>query len=220
MNRPFSIGVLYLLAALPGCAAKTSTDQPGGQSSPAAASSATQVEDGEDQEMTSENAKGALGFTVEDIDGNDVSLKRYLGQVVLIVNVASKCGLTPQYEELQELHERYAGQGLAILGFPANDFLSQEPGTNEQIKQFCSTKYGVGFDMFAKISVKGRDQCALYAYLTSKEDNPEFGGELAWNFTKFLVGRDGKIIGRFEPRVRPSDPKVISAIEAALQQRG
>jgi len=124
--------------------------------------------------------------------------------------------MTPQYEGLQKLHEQYADRGLSILGFPANNFLRQEPGTNAQIKEFCSTKYGVGFDMFAKVSVKGRDKCELYGFLTSKQSNPEFGGELKWNFMKFLVDREGQVIGRFEPRVKPEDPKVLQAIEAAL----
>jgi glutathione peroxidase len=143
-------------------------------------------------------------------------LKKYRGKVLLIVNVASKCGLTPQYAGLQKLHEQYADRGLAILGFPANNFLRQEPGTNAQIKEFCSTKYGVGFDMFAKVSVKGHDKCELYGFLTNKQSNPEFGGELKWNFTKFLVDREGRVIGRFEPRVKPGDPEVVHAIKAAL----
>jgi glutathione peroxidase len=168
--------------------------------------------------MTAENATSALDFTVKDIDGDDVPLSKYGGKVVLIVNVASKCGLTPQYEDLQSLHERYAEDGLAILGFPANNFLRQEPGTNEQIKQFCSAEYGVEFDMFSKVSVKGRDMCELYRYLTSKKSNPDFGGGIKWNFTKFLVGRDGKTTARFGPRTRPSDSKVISAVEEALNK--
>jgi glutathione peroxidase len=178
------------------------------------------TDNGETHEMTAENAASALDFTVKDIDGDDVSLSKYRGKVVLIVNVASKCGLTPQYEDLQRLHERYAEGGLAILGFPANNFLRQEPGTNEQIKQFCSTEYGVDFDMFSKVSVKGRDACELYRYLTSKKSNPEFGGGIKWNFTKFLLSRDGKIIARFGPRTRPSDSKVIGAIQTALGKGG
>ena len=183
----------------------------------AAAQSATTTDKGESQTMTAENATSALDFTVKDIDGDDVSLAKYRGKVVLIVNVASKCGFTPQYEDLQNLHEQYAADGLAILGFPANNFLSQEPGTNEEIRQFCTTNYGVEFDMFAKVSVKGRNTCELYRYLTSKKSNPEFGGGIKWNFTKFLLDRGGKVIARFGSRVRPSDPKVTSAIEAALQ---
>jgi glutathione peroxidase len=159
----------------------------------------------------------ALYFMVKDIDAAEVALSKYRGKVVLIVNVASKCGLTPQYKDLQELHERYAKDGLAILGFPANDFLSQEPGTNTEIKQFCTAKFGVEFDMFAKVVVKGPAKCKLYDFLTSKERNPEFGGKIKWNFTKFLLDRKGQIIARFEPRTRPNDSKVIAAIEKALR---
>jgi glutathione peroxidase len=167
--------------------------------------------------MKAESTTSALDFTVKDIDGEDVSLSKYRGKVVLIVNVASKCGFTYQYEDLQRLHERYGKEGLAILGIPSNDFLSQEPGTNEDIKQFCTTTYGVEFDMFAKVSVKGRNKCELYQFLTSKKRNPHFGGEVKWNFTKFLLGRDGQVIARFGSRTRPSDPEVVGAIEAALR---
>jgi glutathione peroxidase len=175
------------------------------------------AENGGKEMMTADKASSALDFTVKDIDGNDVSLAKYRGKVVLIVNVASKCGLTPQYEELQRLHERYSGEGLAILGFPANDFLWQEPGTNEQIRQFCSTRYGVSFDMFSKIHVKGRKKAELYKFLTSRDKNPRFGGELKWNFTKFLLNREGEVIARFEPRTRPEDPEFLAAVGGALK---
>lgn len=218
MNSNRTSFLLFLLIGICGCASQTQDDAPAGESqaSPTRANSAGGQ--GESKMAAAEHAASALDFKVKDIDGTDVSLSKYRGKVVLIVNVASKCGLTPQYEELQKLHERYADRGLAILGFPANNFLSQEPGTNEQIRQFCTTRYGVEFDMFAKVSVKGRDKCELYRYLTSRESNPEFGGELTWNFTKFLLDREGRLIARFEPRVRPSDPKIVSAVEAALQQ--
>jgi len=160
-----------------------------------------------------------LDFTMETIDGKRVPLSRYRGKVVLIVNVASKCGLTPQYKGLQALYEKYRKQGLVILGFPANDFASQEPGTNQEIKQFCSTNYGVTFPMFAKIVVKGEGQHPLYRRLTSKETNPRFGGEIEWNFTKFLIGRDGEIAGRFGPRTEPLDPSVTAAIEQLLKAK-
>ncbi|RMF72530.1 MAG: glutathione peroxidase [Planctomycetota bacterium] len=166
--------------------------------------------------MTADRAQTVLDFTMNNIDGEPVPLKRYEGKVLLIVNVASKCGLTPQYEQLQELHEKYAKRGLAILAFPANNFRQQEPGTAKEIKEFCRTKYGVQFDLFSKISVTGDDCHELYKFLTSKRKNPEFAGPIQWNFTKFLVGPDGKVIARFEPRTRPDDPKVIEAIEAAL----
>ena len=164
-------------------------------------------------------AKSPLEFKVKDIDGKKIDLSKYEGKVVLMVNVASKCGLTPQYEQLQALHDEYAEKGLAILGFPANNFGKQEPGTNKAIKRFCTSKYDVKFDLFAKVSVKGDDQCELYKFLTSKEDNGEFGGEIKWNFTKFLIGRDGKVISRFEPRTKPDEKKVVSAIEKALGEK-
>jgi glutathione peroxidase len=159
-------------------------------------------------------------FTVEDIEGNEVGLGDFRGRVLLIVNVASKCGFTPQYEGLQELYETYRDRGLVVLGFPANDFLWQEPGTNAEIKTFCSTRYGVTFPMFAKISVKGRDQHPLYRFLTDKRTNPEFGGRITWNFNKFLIGRDGTIRARFGSRTTPDDPKVAAAIEEALREAG
>ncbi len=157
-----------------------------------------------------------LDLTVKDIDGRDVNLADYKGQVVMIVNVASKCGLTPQYEKLEALYRKYKDQGFVILGFPANNFMGQEPGTNEEIKQFCSTKYNVTFPMFSKISVKGDDIAPLYAWLTSKDTNPEFSGDIEWNFAKFLVGRDGKVKARFSPRTAPDDASVTAAIEKEL----
>ena len=157
-----------------------------------------------------------LDLTVLDINGNEVDLSAYEGKVLLIVNVASKCGLTPQYAELMELHNSYADQGLAILGFPANNFRNQEPGSNEEIKLFCTQNYNVAFDMFAKISVFGDDISPLYRRLTSAETNAPFAGDIQWNFTKFLVGRDGRVIARFEPQTKPTDEAVIAAIESAL----
>lgn len=162
---------------------------------------------------------GPLGFTVKDIDGNDVALDKYAGKVVMIVNVASKCGLTPQYTALQELHEKYGEQGLAVLGFPANNFGNQEPGTNEEIKEFCSTRYRVTFDMFGKISVKGDDIHPLFAWLTDGKTNGDFAGDIGWNFNKFLIGRDGKVIARFNPRTKPDDKEVVEAIEKALAEK-
>ncbi len=158
-----------------------------------------------------------LDFTMKDIDGQGVSLNTYRGNVLLIVNVASKCGYTPQYEGLQTLYTKYKDQGLVVLGFPANNFGNQEPGTNEEIKSFCSTKYRVTFPMFAKISVKGDDIHPLYRYLTSRETNPDFAGDISWNFNKFLVGRDGKIVARFESADAPGSAKVVQAVESALK---
>ncbi len=166
--------------------------------------------------VTAQTATSPLDFTLKDIDGKDVALSKYSGKVVLIVNVASRCGMTPQYEQLEQLHKKYAGQGLAILGFPCNDFGGQEPGSPEEIKEFCKSKYGVEFDLFAKVAVGGDGSAELYKYLTSKERNGEFGGSIRWNFTKFLVDRSGKVIARYEPRTRPDEAPLITALEAAL----
>ena len=157
-----------------------------------------------------------LNFTMKRLNGKEASLSQYEGKVLLLVNVASQCGLTPQYDGLQSLHKKYAGQGLAVLGFPANEFGAQEPGTNEEIAQFCKANYGVDFDMFAKVVVKGQGQCPLYQHLTSKQSNPKFGGPISWNFEKFLIGRNGEIVARFAPDVEPESEEVVKAIEAAL----
>jgi glutathione peroxidase len=166
-------------------------------------------------------AEGAqvLDYTMKDIDGKDVDLAKYKGDVVMIVNVASKCGLTPQYKQLQELHSKYSGKGLKILGFPANNFMGQEPGTDEDIKQFCVKEYNVEFDMFSKISVKDEGQADLYKELTSETENKGFGGDISWNFEKFLVNREGKVIARFTPKTKPDAPEVIAAIEKELAKK-
>jgi glutathione peroxidase len=156
-------------------------------------------------------------FSLKDIDHKEVSLSQYLGKVVMIVNVASRCGFTPQYEGLQSLYLKYKDQGFVILGFPANNFGFQEPGTDEEIKTFCSAKYNVTFPIFSKISVKGNDIHPLYKLLTGKETDPEFGGDIKWNFSKFLLDKNGKIIARFEPQVKPESDQVIQAVEKALQ---
>jgi len=165
----------------------------------------------------SETVKSIHDFTVQDIDGKEVSLADYKGKVLMIVNVASKCGFTGQYAGLQELYDTYKDKGFVILGFPANDFLGQEPGTNDEIKQFCTLNYGVSFPMFAKISVKGDEQHPLYKYLTDKKANPDFGGKITWNFNKFLVDANGKVIGRFGTRTAPKSKTVIEEIEKALK---
>lgn len=169
-------------------------------------------------ESTTSAGANILNHTVKDIDGNEIDLEQYKGKVILLVNVASKCGLTPQYADLMEIHNKYASKGLAILGFPANNFRNQEPGSNAEIKEFCSSNYNVAFDLFSKISVAGEDKAPLYKVLTSNELNGEFGGEIKWNFTKFLADKDGNIIARFEPRTKPTDETVITAIEAALNK--
>jgi glutathione peroxidase len=154
---------------------------------------------------------------LKDIDGKDTSLKPYKGKVLLIVNVASKCGLTPQYQGLEAIHEKYKDKGFTVLGFPCNQFAGQEPGTNEEIKQFCSSKYNVSFPLFDKLDVNGEKRHPLYVALAGK-DSP-YPGDIKWNFGKFLIGRDGKIIKRFEPKTTPDSPEVTAAIEAALAEK-
>jgi glutathione peroxidase len=162
-------------------------------------------------------ASSIYEFTLPSIDGNPMPMSSFKGKVILIVNVASKCGYTPQYSALETVYEKYKGQGLVVLGFPANNFGAQEPGTNDEIKTFCSTKYNVTFPMFAKVSVKGEDTTALYTYLTANA-NPAVAGEIKWNFTKFLVGRSGNVARRFEPAVKPDSAEMTSAIENLLKQ--
>lgn len=163
-----------------------------------------------------ENVKSIHEFVMKNIDGEDVPLSRYKGRPILVVNVASQCGLTPQYEQLQKLHDTFGPKGLAVIGIPANNFGGQEPGSNGEIKKFCTDKFRVSFDMFAKVSVKGDDCCDLYRWLTSEAGGGKYAGEIKWNFTKFLIDADGKVIARFEPRTRPDDKQVVDAIEKAL----
>ena len=154
-------------------------------------------------------------FNMKAIDGKMLPLSQFKGQVVLMVNVASQCGYTYQYEALEKLYETYKGQGLVVTGFPANNFGQQEPGSDSEIQTFCKSKYGVKFPMFSKISVLGADKAPLYQFLTQTGG----GGEIKWNFTKFLVDRDGKVIRRFEPEVEPMSKEVLSAVEAALKKK-
>ncbi len=161
-------------------------------------------------------ANSVYSFTLKSIDGQPVSLRSYHGKVLLLVNVASKCGYTPQYAGLESLYEKYKDRGLVIVGIPANNFAAQEPGTNAEIKTFCRNKYNVSFPMMAKVSVVGEDKTPLYVFLTDKSINPQIGGEIKWNFTKFLFDRNGKPVERFEPAVTPDSPEVTSAVEAAL----
>jgi len=171
----------------------------------------------EEKQMSKPVAENTpLRFAMENIDGEKEELTGYKGQVILLVNTASKCGLTPQYEQLQALYGKYVGRGFTVIAFPANNFGAQEPGTDVEIKEFCSVNFDVTFPMFSKVSVKGDDICPLYAYLTSEQTNPGFSGEIPWNFTKFLIGRDGKVVARFEPKTSPDDGKVIAAIEKEL----
>jgi glutathione peroxidase len=163
-------------------------------------------------------ASGLYDFTMPALNGTPTPLAGFKGKVVLVVNVASQCGYTPQYEGLQALYAKYKDQGFVIAGFPANNFGGQEPGTNEEIGAFCRSKYGVTFPMFSKISVKGGDQAPLYRFLTDKTANPKTGGEIQWNFTKFLVDREGRVIRRFEPAVEPQSKELVSAVEAMLKK--
>lgn len=158
-------------------------------------------------------------FKMADIDGKDVSLKKYKGKVLLVVNVASKCGFTPQYEGLESIYQKYNSQGFEILGFPANNFHNQEAGTNDEIKTFCESKYKVTFPMFAKISVKGDDQHPLYKFLTGKDTDPQFAGDISWNFNKFLIDRDGNIVARFDSKDTPESEAVTSAVEKYLKTK-
>jgi len=155
-------------------------------------------------------------FTQTTIDGKEKSLADFKGQATLIVNVASKCGLTPQYAALEKLHETYGARGLAVLGFPCNQFAGQEPGSEAEIANFCTTNYGVRFPMFAKLEVNGAGRAPLYAWLTQEKTAPDGPGDVVWNFAKFLVGKDGKVVARFNPRVAPDAPELVAAIEKAL----
>jgi glutathione peroxidase len=161
-----------------------------------------------------ENA--VLDLKMKALDGKDVDLADYKGKVVLIVNVASKCGLTPQYEQLEALYKKYNEEGLAILGFPCNQFGGQEPGTAEEIQEFCKANYGVTFDLFEKIDVNGDGAAELYKTLTALETKPTGPGKISWNFEKFLVDRNGVVAARFSPKTKPDDPEVTKAIEAEL----
>jgi glutathione peroxidase len=161
-------------------------------------------------------ASSVYEFTMNSIDGKPLPLANYKGKVMMVVNVASQCGYTPQYKGLEAMYEKYKAQGLVVVGVPANNFF-QEPGTNEEIQKFCSAKYNVTFPMYSKISVAGKDKAPLYQYLTDPKVNPSTGGEIQWNFTKFLVDRNGKVIQRFESDVEPTSPQVIAAIEKALK---
>jgi glutathione peroxidase len=159
-------------------------------------------------------AESIYDISLKDIDGKSTSLKAYKGKVLLVVNVASKCGYTPQYAGLEALQEKYKGKGFTVLGFPCNQFGGQEPGTNEEIKQFCASRYEVSFPLFDKIEVNGQNRNPLYAALAGK-DSP-FAGDIKWNFTKFLIGRDGTILKRFDSKVKPDSEELVQAIETAL----
>lgn len=160
-----------------------------------------------------------LDFKVKNITGDTVDLSQYKGKVVLIVNVASKCGNTKQYKPLEEMFTKYKDQGFVVLGFPANEFGKQEPGTDAEIQKFCTETFKVDFPMFSKIVVKGEGIAPLYEYLTSVSTDPQPSGPITWNFEKFLIGRDGKVVKRFKPKASPESPEVVSAIEAELAKK-
>lgn len=164
--------------------------------------------------------KSPLEVTMKSLDGKEVNLaERYKGKVVLVVNVASKCGLTKQYKQLQELSDKYGSQGLSVAGFPCNQFAGQEPGSSSEISEFCSKNYGVKFDLYEKVDVNNEGACKLYKDLTSTETKPVAKGKISWNFEKFLIGRDGTVVARFSPRTEPDDKEVIAAIEKELNKK-
>lgn len=210
MPNSMNIAIVALLLAVTlGCEAAGETDAETGATSDWAG-----AETGQTAEDTSRAR--IYDFEMTGIGGWPVALSQYRGDVLLIVNVASRCGFTKQYAGLQDLHEEYGGRGLVVLGFPANNFGNQEPGTDEEILTFCRTNYGVTFPVFSKISVKGEDKHPLYEYLTEEVENESLRGDIGWNFTKILVGRDGRAIARFEPKVAPESPELRAAIEQAL----
>jgi glutathione peroxidase len=160
-----------------------------------------------------------LKFKMKSIDGKEVDLAKYEGKVLLVVNVASECGLTGQYEQLQALHKKYASRGLAVLGFPCNQFGQQEPGTAAQIKEFCRKNYGVEFDLFDKVEVNGDKACPLYKHLTAVKTKPVGPGKISWNFEKFVLGRNGEVVARFEPSTEPDDGELVKVMEAELAKK-
>jgi glutathione peroxidase len=155
-------------------------------------------------------------FSARTIDGEERALAALDGKVALVVNVASKCGLTPHYSGLQRLYDGYRARGLEVLGFPCNQFAGQEPGSEAEVKEFCTLHYGVSFPLFAKVEVNGPGRHPLYAWLTGESAGPEAAGDVKWNFTKFLVGRDGRVVARFAPQTEPEAPELVAALEKAL----
>jgi glutathione peroxidase len=165
-----------------------------------------------------DKAPAALAFKVQSLEGKEVDLAQFAGKVVLVVNVASKCGLTPQYKALEGLYQKYHGQGLVILGFPCNQFAGQEPGTAEEIRKFCTSKYEVTFPLMTKVEVNGAGSCDFYKYLKALDTKPKGKGEITWNFEKFVIGRKGDVVARFQPRTVPDAPEVTSLLESELKK--
>jgi len=161
----------------------------------------------------------ALVFKVKDLAGQEVDLSKYKGKVLLVVNTASNCGYTPQYEALEKLHEKYADKGLVVIGFPCNQFLGQEPGSNAEIAEFCKSNYNVQFDMMAKVDVNGKNASDFYKFLTGEASDPKFAGPIKWNFTKFVIGRNGEVVARYEPAMEPASPQVVKRIETELSKK-
>lgn len=205
MRLTFAIAALSLAVAMPSLAEEPTADKPSTASK---------------EKKVKTEAPAALNFTMKTLDGKKVNLaEKYKGRVVLLVNVASKCGYTRQYEGLQGLHEKYADKGLAVVGVPCNQFGGQEPGTAEEIAEFCDTRFGVEFDMLEKVNVKAseKDQAPLYKYLTSEKTNPKHGGDIKWNFEKFLIDSEGNVIGHYRSKVEPDSEELTGAIEKALE---
>ncbi|QDU95915.1 glutathione peroxidase [Lignipirellula cremea] len=169
--------------------------------------------------FAADEAPAALSFKVKSLDGKEVDLSQFKGKVLLVVNVASRCGLTPHYEGLQALYEESKDDGLVVLGFPCNQFGKQEPGTSADIATFCSDNYSVTFPMFEKIDVNGENAAPFYQHLTSLKTPPKGDGKVAWNFEKFVIDRNGEVIARFEPRTKPSDPLLLKTLAAALAEK-
>jgi glutathione peroxidase len=169
-------------------------------------------------EKESKKVPPVLNFKMKGLDGKEVDLSKYQGRVVLFVNVASYCGYTRQYKGLQALYEKHSQDGLVIIGVPANEFGQQEPGSDKEIAEFCDSKYGVKFQLLSKVVVNGDGICPLYKFLTSKNTNPNFAGPIGWNFEKFLIGRNGEVVGRYESKVEPDDADFVKAIERELKK--
>lgn len=184
----------------------------------AADSDTTAAGNSDSENATKSDVPKTLRFKMKSIDGEEVDLSKYVGKVVLIVNTASRCGMTPQYKDLQELHEKYSENGVAILGFPCNQFLGQEPGDEAAIKSFCEKNYGVEFDMFSKIDVNGAKAAPLFKLLTSLDAKPVGTGKVSWNFEKFILDKSGNLVARFGPRVKPSSKEFVDRLEAVLNQ--
>jgi glutathione peroxidase len=202
------MGILLGLAFVASLAAA------GPQAETAPAGTSTAAVGAASREANTVSTNGVHQFTVKTIEGKDRSLGDYAGKVLLIVNVASECGFTPQYKDLEALYLKYKDRGFAILGFPSNDFHHQEPGTDEAIKSFCDRNYQVTFDLFPKVHAKEDPQAPLYRYLTTQ---PGFEGPITWNFNKFLVGKDGKVLARFDSKVKPLSEELVAALEKALK---